>query len=589
MTSEEHDITLTTNAYDVAAVRAMEGLLLDEGVPLMRMAANAIAKTVIDTIHEQGWQGAQLRITLLVGGGDNGGDGLFAGAILASQGLHVTAIATGPQLHEEGLLTFMENGGHVFPLDPSSQIPGAPTGFSSGEAGARLAKAIDHARRSHILIDAMTGIGIQGALRGIPAAMAEALGTADRQSPRRPALPQDATALTFPLVVAVDTPSGVGVDDGTLPGPYIPADITVMFGALKPCAMLPPAAGACGRTDLVDFDFDLDRARPAVELIHRGHAQQAIRIPDVADGKYDRGVVGLITGSVEYPGAAVLGATAAARSDIGMVRYLGPRRAQDLVLQRLPEAVLGKGHVQAWVVGSGIPDHAHDHGEDIQREAIGALLQHYALTGDPGTDRRAQAMPPIVVDAGALDLLPRRMPPQVVLTPHAGEMAALLTRLGTPATADDVRARPRECALRAWEATGATVLLKGDRTLVAGADDSGSARVLMCGRAPSLLATAGAGDVLAGIIGAFLASHASRLERHPEDMTTTVAGAVYTHSLAAALASHSDQHAWQQPRLVGEQDGDSHEQAIGHPIIATDVVDAIPDAFDLLVTTAQFA
>ncbi|MEE1296218.1 MAG: bifunctional ADP-dependent NAD(P)H-hydrate dehydratase/NAD(P)H-hydrate epimerase [Bifidobacterium sp.] len=587
MPHEERLTRLTRTAYTAETVRAMERPLLDEGAPLMRMAANAIAKTVLDTIHEQGWKGSALRITLLVGGADNGGDGLFAGAILASQGLHVTSIATGPQLHEEALLTFLDNGGHVFPLDPHSQIPGSPTGFSSGEAGQRLERAIEHARRSHILIDAMTGIGVNGALHGIPAALADALG-ADGRAPRRPALPEDAMALDFPLVVAVDTPSGIGVDDGSLPGAYIPADLTVMFGALKPCAMLPPAAGACGRTTLVDFGFDTAHAVPAVSLVDRDHAQRAIRIPLVSDGKYDRGVTGLITGSVDYPGAAVLSTTAAARCDIGMVRYLGPQRAQDLILQALPEATMGKGHVQSWVVGSGVPYAEHDTGHDSQRAAIKALLEHYALTGDGQADARARQMPPIVVDAGALDLLPAKVPPQVVLTPHAGEMARLMTRIDAPATSDNILACPLRYARRAHALTGATVLLKGAYTLIVSDDAQGRVRTLMCGRAPAWLATAGAGDALGGIIGAFLASRADLLAAHPSRTADVVAGAVYMHGLAAALASKSDQHAWDEPRVYGTGAPDDMDEAIGHPIVAGDVVDALPAAYDLLNTTAQY-
>lgn len=90
-------------------------------------------------------------------------------------------------------------------------------------------------------------------------------------------------------------------------------------------------------------------------MVDADFARMSIHEPKVTDSKYTRGVVGLITGSVQYPGAAVLSTTAAARSNIGMVRYLGPQHAQDLVLQALPEATMGKGRVEAWVVGSGVP------------------------------------------------------------------------------------------------------------------------------------------------------------------------------------------------------------------------------------------
>ena len=147
---------------------------------------------------------------------------------------------------------------------------------------------------------------------------------------------------------------------------------------------MPPASYACGRLTLVDFGFDIDDCVPAAEMTDGDFVTDSIRLPQLSDGKYSRGVVGLVTGSARYPGAAVLSATAAARANTGMVRYLGPQRAQDMVLSSLPEAVIGKGRVQSWVVGSGVPtgdDEAAD--TDIQRETITALLKHYALRKKP--------------------------------------------------------------------------------------------------------------------------------------------------------------------------------------------------------------
>lgn len=578
---------LRSCAYDVATVRSLERPLLDDGVPLMRMAAAAAAHRVLDVIDEQGWEADTLRVCVLAGAGDNGGDGLYCGAMLADEGLNVTAIAVGRSLHDEAYAAFRKAGGHVFTLDPNASIPGAPVGFSSGEAGARLEQAVRFTSRAHIIIDAMTGIGVNGALHGIPAAIAEVVGT--HGAPPRPALPDDELDIEFPFVLAIDTPSGVGVGDGTLPGAYIPADVTMMFGALKPCAMLPPACYACGRVTLVDFGFDVDAADPDVEIVDRAFAQSAIRIPRLDDAKYERGVAGLITGSDAYPGAAVLSACAAARSNIGMVRYLGPDRAQDLVLHALPEAVIGKGHVQSWVVGCGIPDGVHGDDKDLQRTRAKALLAHYSLDGDEDGRRAALAMPPIVVDAGALDLLPAHVPAHVVVTPHAGEMAALLTRLGEARDPADVSARPLAAARRACELTGATVLLKGAMTVIVGADDDGATRTLVCGRAPAFLSTAGAGDVLAGITGAMLAQQADEVVADPSLAAEIVAGAAYVHGLAAALASHSDQRAWNEPELFSDGDEDTHApQSVGHPIVAMDVVNALPAAFDMLNATARY-
>lgn len=217
----------------------------------------------------------------------------------------------------------------------------------------------------------------------------------------------------------MDVPSGVGVDDGAITGPYIPADVTVTFGALKPCLMLPPAAYACGRVTLVDFSFDIDGHMPFVEAVSGDNAAETVRLPRLADTKYLRGVTGLITGSERYPGAAVLSCKAAAKTNIGMIRYMGPQVCRDMVLDAVPEAVLGKGRVQAWVVGSGVPT-GETEDDDFQRETIAKLLTHYALSSDDDPDDDddlAYDMPPLVVDAGALDLLPDEVPPQVVITP----------------------------------------------------------------------------------------------------------------------------------------------------------------------------
>lgn len=586
----DHTDTLTTAAFDTATVRALEQPLLADEVPLMRMAASATARTILDVIDQEDWAETSLRICVLAGAGDNGGDGLYTGAMLAAEGLNVTAIAVGRTLHDAAYEAFLESGGHIYALDPANDIPGCPSGFPAGEAGQRLEHTIAFARKAHIIIDAMTGIGGTGALHGIPAALASVLGRTNTP-PRRLGLPDDELAIDFPFVVAVDTPSGIGVDDGSLPGAYIPADVTMMYGALKPCAMLPPASLACGNIVLVDFGFDVDDATPTVETVDCGYAQNALRIPLVEDAKYNRGVVGLITGSAHYPGAAVLSSCAAARSNTGMVRYLGPERAQNLVLQALPEAVMGKGHVQAWVTGCGVPDTDHTDTADIQRTAISALLAHYSLTQD-GADNSANsealAMPPIVVDAGALDLLPDHVPPQVVITPHAGELARLLTRMDAPTTREEVMAEPLRQVQRACELTGATVVLKGAYTVIVGPDGNGGMRTLVCGRAPAFLATAGAGDVLAGITGALLAQRAQELIEDPTLVAETAAGAVYTHGLAAAMAAHSDQHAWQGPHLYGEPKQDIAQSACGHPIIASDVIAALPSAFDLLNTTARY-
>lgn len=578
--------TLLYSAYDSDTVREMERPLLDDGVPLMRMAASAAAHVTMTLLDDEDLAVEDARVALLVGAGDNGGDGLYAGAELANEGAHVTAIAVGRSLHEEAFGAFVHAGGRVLVLDPAAEIPGCTTGFSAGEAGERLQAAVEYVQGSHVIIDAMTGIGVSGALRGIAGAIASSLGF-DGELPDRPALPNNEPSSALPLVVAIDTPSGVGVNDGSLPGPYIPADVTVTFGAMKPCAMVPPASYACGHLTLVDFGFDIDDCVPATEMTDGDFVMDSIRLPQLSDGKYSRGVVGLVTGSARYPGAAVLSSAAAARTNTGMVRYLGPQRTQDMVLSSLPEAVIGKGRVQSWVVGSGVPagdDEASD--SDFQRKTIAALLKHYALPQETDLDddvdaRHAGAldMPPIVVDAGALDLLPDKVPAQVVVTPHAGELARMLTRLGeNEVSVDEVCSQPLACARKLRELTGATVLLKGAVTMVVGTDGERNERVILSGRAPAWMSTAGSGDVLAGMLGALLAQQDDMLAEDPALVPEVVAAGAYMHGLAGAIASQSEQRGWHRPQIYGHSKK-QHFGEIGHPIIASDIIGGIQPAF----------
>ena len=578
--------TLLYSAYDSDTVRDMERPLLDDGVPLMRMAASAAAHVTMTLLDDEDLTIEDARVTLLVGAGDNGGDGLYAGAELANEGAHVTAIAVGHSLHEEAFSAFVHAGGRILALDPAAEIPGCTMGFSAGEAGERLQAAVEYAQGSHVIIDAMTGIGVSGALRGVAGAIASSLGF-DSKLPDRPALPNNEPSSDLPLVVAIDTPSGVGVNDGSLPGPYIPADVTVTFGAMKPCAMVPPASYACGHLTLVDFGFDIDDCVPATEMTDGDFVMDSIRLPQLSDGKYSRGVVGLVTGSARYPGAAVLSSAAAARTNTGMVRYLGPQRTQDMVLSSLPEAVIGKGRVQSWVVGSGVPagdDEASD--SDFQRKTIAALLKHYALPQETDLDddvdaRHAGAldMPPIVVDAGALDLLPDKVPAQVVVTPHAGELARMLTRLGeNEVSVDEVCSQPLACARKLRELTGATVLLKGAVTMVVGTDGERNERVILSGRAPAWMSTAGSGDVLAGMLGALLAQQDDMLAEDPALVPEVVAAGAYMHGLAGAIASQSEQRGWHRPQIYGHSKK-QHFGEIGHPIIASDIIDSIQPAF----------
>ena len=234
-----------------------------------------------------------------------------------------------------------------------------------------------------------------------------------------------------------------------------------------------------------------------------------IAVPAPDDDKYSRGVLGVVTGSSAYPGAAVLGVEAALHTGVGMLRYVGPQRAADFVLHRRPEAVTGAGRVQAWLLGSGVdPDHL----DDETREGFSAA---------------ASSGLPLVLDAGALSLREEATGP-VVLTPHFRELAG-----ATGQDVDDVAADPAGAAARAAERWGSTVLVKGHRTYVA---SPGGTR-LVAASAPAWLATAGAGDALGGGLGALVATHADEVADDPEALARLAATAAVVHGIAATRAS----------------------------------------------------
>lgn len=126
--------TLLYSAYDSDTVRELERPLLDDGVPLMRMAASAAAHVTMTLLDDEDLAVEDARVTLLVGAGDNGGDGLYAGAELANEGAHVTAIAVGRSLHEEALSAFVHAGGRVLALDPAGGNTRMRHGFFRGRS-----------------------------------------------------------------------------------------------------------------------------------------------------------------------------------------------------------------------------------------------------------------------------------------------------------------------------------------------------------------------------------------------------------------------------------------------------------------------
>jgi len=268
-------------------------------------------------------------------------------------------------------------------------------------------------------------------------------------------------------------------------------------------------------------------------------AAEWIAAPAAGDDKYTRGVLGVVTGSQEYPGAAVLGVEAAHRAGVGMVRYTGPRSVRQAVLARRPEAVTVAGRVQGWLIGSGI---------DPNRRS-------FMLIGD--LEHALADQVPVVLDAGALDLVGTHTAPTVI-TPHARELAGLLSSREIRATPEEVRADPGTWAERAAKELGVAVLLKGALTHICDPDGNRYAVT-----APThWLATAGTGDVLGGILGALVATHHAELAADAEALTALAASAAWVQGEAARLAS---------------------AEAGGGPVTALDIAAAVPGVIGRLL------
>jgi hydroxyethylthiazole kinase-like uncharacterized protein yjeF len=243
-------------------------------------------------------------------------------------------------------------------------------------------------------------------------------------------------------------------------------------------------------------------------------ARLFIKVPTELDDKYSRGVLGVIAGSNQYPGAAVMVCEGALRTGVGMVRYLGPAKAESLLLTHRPEVVIQDGQVQAWTIGSGIdPDEI-----SWQRE----------LTMKAKLDQEI----PVILDAGGLSLLPKLRAPGII-TPHFRELASLLRSSGTSVSDADIRKEPKKWARFTADVFHVTVLLKGNVSYIASKD-----REIELASASPWLATAGTGDVLAGIIGALVATHSHEITEQPDFLSGLAATGSFIHAKAAHIASN---------------------------------------------------
>lgn len=331
--------------------------------------------------------------------------------------------------------------------------PRSSAASAAADAWGGPVEPLDQATPAPLLIDCLFGTGLA---RPLHVAVSDALLR---------------LAAAARLRIAVDLPSGVATDDGRLLSPVPRFDLTLAPGALKPAHLLQPAAGHCGRVAVIDIGLGSTASR-LVEV-----ARPVLAPPTAQDHKYSRGMVAVVGGAMA--GAALLAASAAQRAGAGYVLLAGgPGGGGPLALVHRPGTdAIRDERIGALVIGPGL-------GRD------GAARGSLAAALDAGR--------PLVIDADALVLLegaPERLaslPHRPILTPHEGEFAKLFGAL--PGSKVD---RARAAAVR----SGAVVVLKGADSVVA--DPAG--RAAIAPPAPAWLASAGTGDVLAGIVGAMRA------------------------------------------------------------------------------------
>lgn len=418
-----------------AGIRAAEHVWFDAhpGGDLMGRAATAVARAALKLLSgRESWG-----VLVVAGPGNNAGDALFAAA----------------ELHD---LLGQRVPIWVWPVAERTHNDGLDAALAEGAVVVDAAGALMFADGVGLIIDGLSGLGGRPGLPDAVAAVARA--ASDGGVP----------------VLSVDLPSGLSADAVGM-APSFKADVTVTFIARKLANVCQPAASACGQVELVDIGVTAPPT--SIWLATASDLRDCYPWPGPLSDKYSRGVVGLDTGSADYPGAALLGVNGALHAGAGMVRYAGPARAG--VLAAFPSVVappdpLVPGRVQAWVCGSGWP----------------------AADADRLSRRLADGVP-VVLDAGALIDLPRELPDGCLLTPHAGELGRLL---GVPRhqVAEDPIAHARDGAAR----TGATVLLKGATQYSV----SPAGQVLIACPGPPWTAVAGSGDALAGIAGALIAA-----------------------------------------------------------------------------------
>ncbi len=475
-------IELLTNTEMAQADRlaAASGVV---GMALMEAAGAAVARAAARRLYATGGR----RVAILCGPGNNGGDGYVAARVLREFGFDVAVASFGS------------------PTKLKGDAAEAARRWD-GDIGESASLALDHA---DLVVDALFGAGLARDLDG-----------AAKQTVQRL---EDWGRSTGRPIVAVDVPSGLDGTTGQVRGACLYATQTVTFFRLKPGHLLLPGREYCGELTLADIGVPasvLAEIAPKTFVNVPALWHRALRLPQLEGHKYSRGHAIVLSGHMPETGAARLAARGALRAGAGLVTIASPAdalhahaAALDAIMVRQSDGPAGLAKLladprkNAIVLGPGLGV-----GEET------CALAEIALAPSGGKKARSH-----VLDADALTSFagyPERLfaaigasDGDVVLTPHDGEFARLFRGLHDLPKVERAR--------RAAQISGATILLKGADTVVAHRDG----RAAIAHNAPAWLGTAGAGDVLAGMIGGLLAQGMAGFE--------AAAAAVWMHGEAA--------------------------------------------------------
>ncbi len=491
---------------DAETMRAMDERAMTEfamkGLQLMENAGRAVAEVVLGELGRK--KAAPARVAIICGKGNNGGDGFVCARHLANAGVEVSLFVMAPPGAYRGdsrvnLRTWLKMGGKAVLIRSRADLE-------------KNSSALQHA---HVVVDALLGTGITGGARGLYAEVIEHLNG------------------LWGTVIAVDVPSGLDATTGAAGGPVVRADVTVTMALPKTGFFLPPGASFVGRLEVGDIGMPaalLTDESLRQSLITEDLVRPLVRPRPAGAHKGTFGHVAVLGGSLGKTGAPCMAALGAMRAGAGLVTMGLPAGLRAVMELKALE-------VMTWPL--------EDNGGGLMTGAalagvLGLLEGKSALVAGPGLGVSAGAEEvmrgvvgkaglPMVIDADGLNniskdlgIIKESASSEVVLTPHPGEAARLLG-----VATKDIQADRMGSASRISEATGAVVVLKGANTIVAA---PGGEMFINTTGGPAL-ASAGTGDVLAGVIGGLLAQGMSALE--------AAITAVYVHGLAADNLSHA--------------------------------------------------